>query len=100
MVNINVYRCMCTNGGIAKSNFSFENLHQIKHDRRDAPYVIDTYTHSGETTIRTDQVIISLLPYQSIPSECACMPAKGGYTVHPVPTTFSTKADPNNEYLG
>ena len=24
------------------------------------------------------------------------MPAKGGYTVHPVPTPCSTKADPNN----
>ena len=25
--------------------------------------------------------------------ECACMPAKRGYAVHPVPTPCSTKAD-------
>jgi hypothetical protein len=34
------------------------------------------------------------------PPECDCIPAKGGYTVHPVPAPFSTKAlisNNNNE---
>ena len=30
------------------------------------------------------------------PPECACMLAKGGYTVHPVPAPCSTNAEPNN----
>jgi len=29
--------------------------------------------------------------------ECACTPAKGGYTVHPVPAPVSTKAEVNNK---
>ena len=31
------------------------------------------------------------------PPECACMPAKGGYTVHPVPTPASTRDEDNNK---
>ena len=30
------------------------------------------------------------------PPECDCIPANGGYTVHPVPGPFSTKALNNN----
>jgi hypothetical protein len=31
--------------------------------------------------------------------ECAKMELSGGYTVHPVPTPFSTKLDPNNKII-
>ena len=31
------------------------------------------------------------------PPECACIPAKGGYTVHPVPTPASTSDEDNNK---
>lgn len=31
------------------------------------------------------------------PPECAVMPDKGGYTVHPVPAPCSTKAETNNK---
>jgi hypothetical protein len=31
------------------------------------------------------------------PPECANIPLKGGYTVHPVPAPVSIKADPNNK---
>jgi len=37
------------------------------------------------------------MPKSTAPPECAVMLLSGGYTVHPVPTPDSTKADPSNK---